>query len=260
MYRTCREFFRKVVEVIYGIGHRPLQNVYGPIWMSSQLKLPVFILVFFAIQTISPGRDSAQRETTFVYSRQDSPQLTPRLPAPSPDKAEIPPQCKTTGTKEITISCSYTPSPRGASDPKNVARIVLNRAELSFETNHESQMLVELEFTNEGRSRITPAPVVYLAIDDDTGRNVVRRILSHVDLSKLHPGEHLTFSDRFLVGAFSGGRYTISLSIPDPDPSRKNTSTYNMPLSSVGVPDPTTGLNIVAHFSVARSMHSSRDK
>ena len=260
MHGTCSEFFRKVVEVMCGIGQRLLQNVYGLNLMGSQLKLPIFILVLFAIQTISSGRDSAQCQTGLVYIRQGSPQSTPRLPTPNPDKAESPPQCKTTRTKEITISCSYTPSPRGASDSKNVARIVLNHAELSFETNHESQMLVELEFTNEGRSIITPAPAVYLAIDDDTGRNVIRRVLSHVDLSKLHPGERLTFSDRFLVGAFSGGRYTISLSIPDSDPSRKNTPIYNMPLSSVGVADPTTGLNVVAHFSVARSMHSSREK
>jgi hypothetical protein len=228
--------------------------------MSIQLKLPIVILVLFAIQTISPGRDSAQRQTGFVYSRQDSPQSTPRLPAPSPDKAEIPPQCETTGTKEITISCSYTPSPRGASDPKDVARIVLNHAELSFEPNHESHMLVELEFTNVGGSSITSAPTVYLAIDDNTGRNVIRRVLPHVDLARLRTGERLTFSDRFLVGAFPGGRYTISLSIPDPEPSRKNIPAYNMLLCSSGVPDPTTGQNTVAHFSVARSMHSSHEK
>ena len=217
------------------------------------MKLPVFILVFFAIQTISPGRDSDQRQTGFVYSRQNSPQSTPH-------KAEISPQCETTGTKEIIISCSYTPSPRGASDPKDVARIVLNHAELSFEPNHESHMLVELEFTNVGGSSITSAPTVYLAIDDDTGRNVIRRVLPDVDLARLGAGERLTFSDRFLVGAFPGGRYTISLSIPDSEPSRKNVPAYNMLLCSAGVPDPTTGLNTVAHFSLARSMHSSRDK
>jgi hypothetical protein len=259
-YGTCREFFRKAAEVIHGIGHRPLQSVYGPIWMSSQLKLPIFILVFFAIQTISPGCDSTLSQIGFICSRQDSQQSTPRLSAPSPDQAEVPPQCETAGMKKITISCSFTPSLRGASDPKDVARIVLNHAELSFEPNHESPMLVELEFTNVGGSSITSAPTVYLAIDDDTGRNVIRRALPNVDLARLRTGERLTFSDRFLVGAFPGGRYTISLSIPDPELSRKNNPAYNMLLSSTGVPNPTTGQNTVAHFSVTRSIHSSRDK
>jgi len=216
----------------------------------------MFILVVLAMQTISASRDSAP----MLGFRQASPQGTARAPARNLDKAEVAPQCETTGTNAITISCTYTSSPRPAFDPKNVPRIVLNHAKVSFEPNHESHMLVELEFTNDGASTITPATTVYLVIDDDTGRNVVRRLLPHVDLAKLHDGEGVKFSERFLVGAFPGGRYTISLSIPDPEASRKNIPAYNTLLSSVGVPDPTTGLNIVAHFSIARSMHSSHDK
>lgn len=226
--------------------------------MSSQLNLALFIFAFLAIDTISAGRDVAQTQANFVSPRQESPQSTSRLPATSPDKAE--PQCETTGTKEMTISCTYTPSLEASTITKNAARIILNRAEVSFELNHESYMRVELEFTNGGGSSLTSAPTVYLAIDDDTGRNVIRRVLTHVDLTRLHIGERLTFLDRLLVGAFTSGRYTISLSIPDPEPSRKNIPAYNLLLSSAGVPDPTTGLNTVAHFSVARSMHSSRDK
>jgi hypothetical protein len=228
--------------------------------MSSQLKLALFILVLLAIDTNSPGRDIAQGQTNFVRTRQESLQSTSRVPAANPDEAEIAPQCKTTGTKEITISCTYTPSLEASTITKNAARIVLNRAEVLFEPNHESYMRVELEFTNGGGSSLTSVPTVYLAIDDDTGRNVIRRVLTHVDLARLHTGERLTFLDRLLVGAFTSGRYTISLSIPDPESSRKNIPAYNMLLSSAGVPDPTTGLNTVAHFSVARSMHSSRNK
>jgi len=166
------------------------------------------------------------------------------------------PQCETTGTHEITIRCTYTPSPPSLSGPQNAPRIVLNRAELSFETANESHMLVELEFTNAGGTSLAAAPAVSLAIDDDTGRNVVRRVLAHLDLSKLHPGEHFTFSDRLLVGAFTEGRYTVSLSIPDP--SHKDSPKSNVLLCSTGVPDPATGLNTIAHFSVARAIHSSR--
>jgi hypothetical protein len=227
--------------------------------MSSQLSLPILVLIM-GFQAISPGYDFAQNQSVYVSSRQDTPQSTMRVLSPSSDKAEAAPKCETTRTKAIAISCTYAPSLRAASGPKNVDRIVLNHAEVSFEPNHESQMLVELEFTNEGKSIITSAPTVYLVIDDDSGRNVVRRSLSHVDLARLHVGERLTYSERFLVGAFLGGRYTISLYIPDPEPSHKNIPTFNMLLSSAGVPDPTTGLNTVARFSVKQSMHSPRDK
>lgn len=226
--------------------------------MSSQLKLALFIFAFLATDTISAGRDVTQTQANFVSPRQESPQSTSRVSAINPDNTE--PRCETTGTKEITISCTYTPSLEASTITKNAARIILNRAEVSFELNHESYMRVELEFTNAGGSSLTSAPTVYLAIDDDTGRNVIRRVLTHVDLARLHTGQRLTFLDRLLVGAFTSGRYTISLSIPDPEPSRKNIPAYNLLLSSAGVPDPTTGLNTVAHFSVARSMHSSRDK
>ena len=231
--------------------------------MCSQLKLPIVILLFLhflAIQTVSRGRDFAQNQASFESARQAPPQSTAQVPAASPDKAEDPPRCETTGTKEITISCVYAPSIRASPGGKNVARIALNHAKLTFEPLHESYMLVELELTNEGKSSLTSAPAVYLAIDDDTGRNVVRRPLPHVDMARLHSGERLTFSERLLVGAFTGGRYTISLWIPDPEPSRKNIPAFNMLLCSAGVPDPTTGLNTVAHFSIAPSMHSSREE
>jgi len=223
------------------------------------LKSRTIILYFLAVETIFAARVLAQNPVGAVADQQGPRQSTAPLPE-SPDKAGASPRCETTGTHEITIRCTYTPSSQSASDPKNAPRIVLNHAELSFETKHESYMLVELEFTNEGASLVTPAPTVYLAIDDEAGRNVVRRALPHVDLSKLHPGAHLTFSERFLVGAFTGGHYRISLWIPDPEPSRKDTAAYNLLLNSAGVPEPTTGLNRIAQFSVAPSMHSSRDK
>jgi hypothetical protein len=226
--------------------------------MSLQLKLRTAVLIYLAFQTISPGRDYARSQTWYVSSRQDSQQTKSSQVTPPPNKDKGEPQCEITTTKEITISCNYSSSIRTESERKNVARIVLNHVEVSFEPHNESYMLVELEFTNEGQSSMISTPAVYLAIDNDKGRNVVRRSLPHVNLANLHAGERATFSERFLVGAFPGGNYTISLSIPDPEPSRRNIPAYNMLLDSTGVPDPATGLNTVAHFGVTRSMHSSR--
>lgn len=218
------------------------------------------LLIFSTLLTVAGGEELALKvafgaATSYVTQKGQTDES-----ARSSSQTEKATQCEIRGKKELTISCTYSPTPPAPPESENGARIVLNRVEMSFELNHESHIVVQLEFTNEGKSAITPAPTVYLAIDDDQGRNVIRRPLPHVDFSKLQPGDRLTFSDRFLVGAFTGGHYTISLSIHDPEPSRTNTAAYNLLLSSDGVPDSKTGLNILAHFSVAPSIHSSHEK
>lgn len=154
--------------------------------------------------------------------------------------------CEITEKREITILCKYSPMliPRESSrDPK----IVLSIAFLSFEP-HESRMRVELTFVNVGTMRISGARPVYLEIDDDSGHNHVRRVLPHVDLQKLTPGKPDAFSDRLLAPAFGPGNYIIKLWIPDP--LQKFNSERNWLLKSKDVPDRTTGLNIVATFTV----------
>ena len=224
------------------------------------MTLLMWVLATFSIRPGSLDEGLPQNPPLPAAIYEKSPQSNPQIPAAGADQASIGPQCVVTGANEITIVCSYSPARDRAVAPKGAARIVLNRAKLAFETDDESYMLVELEFTNVGRSSLGVAPTVFLAIDDAAGSNVLRRNLHHVDLSKLGPSEHLSFRERFLVGAFLGGQYTVSLSIPDTDASRKNIPAYNMLLSSSGVPDPLTGLNILAHFSVKQAMHSSRKK
>jgi hypothetical protein len=224
------------------------------------LKLLIVSLLILTIRIISPSLDSARSVVGLDSSAQNPRQSKSSVPASGVDKSEAGPQCETTGTQEITITCAYPSTHHATSDSKNAVGIALNRAKLSFETNHESYMLVELEFTNEGGSRIFPAPTVYLAIDDDKGRNLVRRVLTKLDLSKIRPGERLAFSDRLLVGAFPAGRYAISLSIPNSDSSLKDNPANNILFSSAGVADPATGLNIIAHFSVSESNPSSRSQ
>lgn len=119
-------------------------------------------------------------------------------------------------------------------------------------------MLVDLTFTNEGTNSISEAHVVSLVIDDEAGHNIVRRVLPKVDLAKLSPGVPVTFSERLLVGGFHPGRYSISLSIPNPGPALKDNPAHNILLSNEGVADSKLGLNTIAHFTVEVSNDSSR--
>ncbi len=159
------------------------------------------------------------------------------------------PKCETEGTGEITITCSYTGTPRVPSDA-NSSRLVLNRAVISFSPKEEDNLHLQLTFTNEGAGRTFKTRQVYLQIDDDHGRNYVRRVLTNVDFSKFAQGERRTFSEVLIVAIFRPGRYVIHLWIPDPDPARKFNAANAFLLSSVGVADPATGLNTLAEFTV----------
>jgi hypothetical protein len=174
-----------------------------------------------------------------------------QAPASASAQSAGAPKCTTTGEVKITITCTYTATPKSASIAPYAPRVVLNRAVLSLEPQGESNMLVELTFKNESRVPISTHRTVYLAIDDDQGRNYVRRPLPNVDFSKLKTGELQTFSDHLLIGSFRPTRYTIHLWIPDPDPSLKFNAEHNFLLSSVGVADATSGLNVLAQFTVA---------
>jgi hypothetical protein len=175
-----------------------------------------------------------------------------RVPGSAPSRSSFASPCETVGKEEITIACSYTATPHSASKDITTPRIVLNRIMISFEPKEESHMVVELTFTNEGATRISDARPTYLAIDDDTGQNYVRRVLQQVDFRKLAPGQRLGFSERLLVGSFRPGHYTIYLWIPNPDPALKFNPARNFLLSSEGVGDSATGLNMLARFTVAQ--------
>ena len=167
-----------------------------------------------------------------------------------PSEASTAPHCEITGVRDLKITCQYSPTRRSSTGSKDEIRLVLNRAVLSFGTVRDSFMFVDLTFTNEGASLIPGHGTVYLTIEDETGQNMVRRPLPKTDLSKLSPGIPTTFSERFLIGGFRRGRYTLSLLIPNLDPTQKNSPGHNMLLSSEGVPDPRNGSNTIAHFTI----------
>ncbi len=168
---------------------------------------------------------------------------------PAPEASTSAPQCAAIDSIGLTITCAYT----AASDRSAAPRIVLDRAVISFVPAKESRMSVELTFTNESGNKIADQRMVYLAIDDERGENYMRRSLPHVDFTKLEPGRLTKFQEVLLAPAFSPGRYIVSIWIPSTDPSLKFDPAYNFLLSSNGVPDPTTGLNQIAKFTVGAS-------
>ena len=62
----------------------------------------------------------------------------------------------------------------------------------------------------------------------------------------------MTFSEQLRVSAFPPGHYPIALWIPSSEPALKFNPARNFLISSAGVPDPRTGLNILANFTVQR--------
>jgi len=216
-------------------------------------------IALLALQAASHGSLFGQNGVQFALDKFGQEQPASSAAVPVPVESANAPHCEILGTEEIKITCTYTPTPRPAPSGKDKFRIVLNRAALSFGTVRDSYMDIDLTFTNEGASPISRPPVVTLAVDDEAGHNIVRRVLPKVDLSKLSPGVPVTFSERLLIGGFRAGQYTISLAIPNPDPSLKNNPARNILLSNEGIADSTIGLNTIAHFAAGRSNHPSRN-
>lgn len=161
------------------------------------------------------------------------------------------PQCATTRKGKLTITCSYTAASRDGADSRTSPRIVLNGVVISFNPSDESYLSVDLTFTNDSGSEIGGGRAVYLAIDDSSGENHMRRRLPHVDFTKLEPGKATKFQDVLLAPAFAPGAYIVSLWIPSSDSSLKFDAAHNLLLSSAGVADPATGLNRIAKFTAA---------
>jgi hypothetical protein len=162
------------------------------------------------------------------------------------------PPCQATGSGEITIACDYSAVPANSEQAVREPRIALNHAALSFQTKHDSWTSVELTFTKLDAAPVSEPRLVYLAVDDDSRHNFIRRVLPKVDFRSLATGQSAKFCERLLLPAFQPGRYRIELWIPSTDPSLKFNSKDNFLISSLGVADKKTGLNRIATFSVVR--------
>jgi hypothetical protein len=162
------------------------------------------------------------------------------------------PRCQATGTGEITIKCDYSTVPVNPEQSVSEPRIALNHAALSFKAKHDSWTSIELTFTKLDTAPVSEPRLVYLAVDDDSGHNFIRRVLPKVDFRSLAAGKRTEFFDHLLIPALQPGHYRIELWIPSSDPSLKFNSRNNFLISSFGVADKKTGLNRIATFSVVR--------
>jgi Domain of unknown function (DUF4832) len=211
------------------------------------MKMKMAISILTVTQLLSPVL--APPHNLVVLQEQTKPQASASASAP---------QCEAIDTNELTITCAYTAGSSVGADSRTAPRVLLNRAVISFIPSSESHMHVELTFTNDGGSKIADPRTVYLAIDDERGENHMRRSLPHVDFTKLEPGRLTKFQETLLAPAFSPGQYIVSIWIPSTDPSLKFDRTHNFLLSSKGVPDPVTGLNQIARFTItAPDRHKS---
>jgi hypothetical protein len=210
--------------------------------------LAAFVLSLAILVSGAIGQDRTRQASSEIGKMQSAAGTASNSRAESSTS----PHCDTAGKKEITITCHYTASPAADSRSDKHPRIVLNDAVLSFKTNQDNHMHVELTFTNEGMNSISDSLPVYLAIDDDSGSNYVRRLLPHINLRNLAPGSQQAMSERLLVPALQPRHYIIRLWIPNPDPDLKFEPSHNFLLSSVGVPNQETGMNTIATFSVVR--------
>lgn len=215
----------------------------GCLTRQAQALLAVLLAVF-----LSPT--AAENKTVAGVPERSQRQTNSQASALSRNRAPSRPRCETKGEEQIVITCSYRSARATASQDKSHSRIALTRAVISFRPDDSSNMLAALTFTNTGTIRSSEARTVYLEIDDNAGNNYVRRSLPTVDFRKLSPGKTVTFSEQLRVSAFPPGRYTIALWIPSSEPALKFNPAQNFLVSSAGVPDPRTGLNILAQFTV----------
>jgi len=206
----------------------------------------ISIVLLLSFNSPAPGKKpSLGRDSSIDCGYRISPLATPIQPAPATAS-----ECDTAGKNEISIACNYAEPPVPGAIGNAEPVIVLNRTVLSFKTNEENFMRVELTFTNRGGIRVSDARSVYLEIDDNSGRNYLRRVVPGVDFRKLAPGKRLTFSDKLLIAVLPPGHYAVQLWIPNPDPSRKFNPAYNFLLSNPRVPNKRTGLNTLATFEI----------
>lgn len=172
------------------------------------------------------------------------------VPHSTPTQPDARPLCQATGAEEIAIACDYTPMPVNYAEAADKTQIALDRAELSFKTTDDNWMRLELRFTKLDSIPLSEAWRVYIAIDDDSGHNLIRRPLPSVNLASLAPGKSVDFKERLMFPALRPGHYQIKLWIPSGDPKFKFNSAHNLLVSSVGVADQKSGLNTIATFSV----------
>lgn len=152
----------------------------------------------------------------------------------------------------MAITCDYIAMPVDSAQAAGQPLIALNHAELSFKTDDDNWMHLELRFTRLDSGAAGEARRVYIEIDGDSGENIIRRPLPSVNLARLAPGQPTEFNERMVFPALRPGHYLIKLWVPSADPVFQFNASHNLLLSSFGVAEEKSRLNAIASFSVTR--------
>lgn len=159
-------------------------------------------------------------------------------------------KCKVVTKHEVDLDCSFEAAPHEAAQGP---QIWLKRVSLSFEVNDENYLNMRLQLANPGARRFLERRSVYLEINDARGKNYLRRLLPHVDLTSIQPEESRAFDEKLLVAALLPGDYTISLWIPSSQSGQTYDRTQNYLLVGKGIANTDTGLNDLAQLTVLPS-------
>ena len=153
--------------------------------------------------------------------------------------------CKSAGDVSIVLECSF---PVESIKRRETARqIALTRVAIRFRPEEESQMQVDLTFTNLGSSVFNENRILYIEVDDINGKNYIRRPLPHVDFRELAPGMSKTFREVLLVPALRPNKYSVRLWIPSSEPAWKFDSGHNLLLAGAVIDQST---NLIAAITV----------
>jgi hypothetical protein len=169
-----------------------------------------------------------------------------------PGLSNVQPRCVVSSSRQISIACDYKPLPLRKDLPAGEPQIALNHAELQFDTRDDNWMSLSLTLTRLDSPPAASARTVYIEVDDDAGRNFVRRPLSAINIAGLAPDNPVRFDQRLIFPAFPPGHYQVKLWIPSNNPALKFKPDHNLLVSSAGVADAASGLNRIADFTVAK--------
>ncbi len=114
-----------------------------------------------------------------------------------------------------------------------------------------STVHLTLTLTNYGYSRLYVKHPVYAVILDSRGKPLASGSPVAIDITTVLPGSAVTASADVTIPALlpSSGQLTLVLWMPDPNPMLAIDHRYNYLLNNAGVPNTTTGYNVIFSFN-----------
>ena len=130
-------------------------------------------------------------------------------------------------------------------------QISLLRATTDAQPRAGSTVHLTLTLTNYGYSRLYVKHPVYAVILDSQGRPLPSVSPVAIDITKVLPGSTVNGSAAVTIPALlpSSGQLCLALWMPDPNPVLAMDHRYNYLLNNAGVPNTTTGYNVIFSFN-----------